>query len=125
MKNILIAAVIITLLSSSAFAHWQQWGQISPRSRIILNHVFTWHNTFDEPHNLVTVRRSFFYPMRFYPNNWNELDKIGAITIDHHGCGETATAELMMGGPKSRFAQLDFENTPGGCIEATINIWSR
>ena len=124
MKNTLFVAVIITLLSSSALAHWQQWGQVSPTSRPLLTHVFTWHNTFNEPNNNLSLRRSFFYPSRFVPNYWEELPRIGAVTVNHHGCGATAIADLMMGGPKKRFLQLDFVSAPGDCIEATINIWS-
>lgn len=64
------------------------------------------------------------FPRVFHQNVWGDLPIIGAVTVDHHGCGVEATATLMMGGPESRYVHLDFESEPGGCIEATIQIWS-
>lgn len=125
MKNIVIVAVLLALLSSPAFATFQQWGEPKPGSRLIHNQVFTWYNTFDEPNNPLTIRRPFMFPRVFHPNIWGDLPKIAAVIVDHHGCGVEATATLMMGGPKSRYVHLDFESVPGGCIEATIQIWAR
>lgn len=118
----ILAVVAVVLFSSQALGDdFQQWGQLSFKSRLLYREEIKWVNSVPSYHNH-RIRRTFQFPK--FVSQESELTTIGAVIVVHEGEGIGSEANISWGGPRFQFVGVELTSAPAKNIKSFVEVYS-